>query len=158
MPESGLFLVVGALPEISLDVDGAWQVESYHEHYTPPPIIGEDRPIDGVPGRLPVPDEIDEQIVELRALILGFKDPDGANYSDALTGVRANMMFLRSNLWLPPGTADGTRPYEFHRLDGEVEEGPVKVRAHTFSRVGPTGCRYTLAITVPDGGLTLVVP
>lgn len=154
--ETGLFLAVGALPAVPLDVDGAWQVESYHEHYVPPPLIGEDRPIDGVPGRLPLPDEIDEAVVGLPMVVYGFKDSAGVAHADALVGVRANLLYLRTNLWLPPGTADGTRPYEFHRLDGEVEAGDVKVSVGTIGRIGPTAVRYTLRVTIPAALLTVV--
>lgn len=150
-PEYGIFPVVGALPSIPLNTP-AWDVESYAEWLIFLELIGEDRPIPGVDGRLPMPDEVDEGIVGLPFAIYGENDYEGTPYADARVGLRQNLRFLRTNLFRPPGTADGTRPFEFHDLDGvTVETADVKVRAATWAFPGPTLARVTIRLIVPAG-------
>lgn len=156
MPEFALFPVVGALPAISTEIDGCWQAEHYLELYAALAQIGEDRHRPGLTGRLAQPREEDELIFGIPLLVYGFKDPAGAPYADARVGLRTNLRYLRTNLFRPPGTADGTRPFEFHELGGFVEEGDVIVAQGALGYVGPTAARLTVRVTVPAGLLTPV--
>lgn len=149
--EYGLFPAVGALPAVSLNIEGAWEVTSYAELFTPAPTVGDDGVIPGAAGRDPVPEELDEGIYALPFYIYGFKDHAGTAYPDARVGLRQNLRYLRTNLWTPPGTADGTRPFEFHDLDGAtVETGNVKVHAGEWG-FRPTMALVTIRLIVPAG-------
>lgn len=154
MAEYALFPTVGALPAVSLELDGAWQAENYLELYAALEQIGEDRPVPGVTGRLAMPREEDELVFGIPLVVYGFKDPAGAAYADARVGLRSNLRYLRMNLFRPPGTTDGTRPFEFHELGGYVEEGDVIVAQGALGLVGPTCANLTVRVTVPAGLLT----
>lgn len=152
-PEYGILPVVGALPAIPLNTP-AWDVESYAEWLIFLELVGEDRIIPGNPGRLALPDEIDEAIVGLPFVIYGEQDLEGTPYADARVGLRTNLRYLRTNLFRPPGTADGTRPFEFHDLDGvTVETADVKLRTGTwgFPGSGSVVARTTLRLIIPAG-------
>lgn len=154
-PEYGLFPVVGAFPAIPLNTP-AWDVESYAELLTFLELVGDDRIIPGKDGRLPVADEIDEAIVGLPFVIYGDHALDGTAYADARVGLRTNLRYLRTNLFRPPGTADGTRPFEFHDLDGvTVETADVKLRTGTWGYPGSGSvvARTTLRLIIPAGEL-----
>lgn len=154
MAEFALFPVVGALPAVSTEVDGAWQAEHYLELYAALEQLGEDRHVPGAPGRLAVPREEDELVFGIPLNVYGFKDPAGVAYADARVGLRQNLRYLRTNLFRPPGTADGTRPFEFHELGGYVEGGDVIVAQGELGYGGPTLARVTIRVTVPAGLLT----
>lgn len=158
MAEFALFPAVGALPEISLETEGAWQAENYLELYAALDQVGENRPIPGVTGRLPIPREEDELVFGIPLIVYGLNGPDGVTpYVDARVGLRTNLRFLRTNLFRPPGTADGTRPFEFHELGGYVEGGDVEVAQGALGYVGPTAARLTVRVTVP-AGLLVEIP
>jgi hypothetical protein len=153
--EYGIFPAVGALPELSLNIEGAWEVTSYAQLFTMPELVGEDNVVPGVDGRDPVPDELEEGVYGLPFFIYGFKAFDGSSHPDARIGLRNNLRYLRTSLWTPPGTADGTRPFEFHDLDGlSVATGDVKVRPGEWGFPGPTLARVTIRLIVPAGILS----
>lgn len=154
--EYGLFPVVAGLLEIPLDTP-AWGVESYLQHFDSPPTVGDDRPITGNPGRLSMPDELDEAEVSLRMTFYGTHDYEGTPHSDPIDGIRANLIVFRTNVMLPPGTADGSRPYEFHQRNGDVWTGDVKVKPPLgLGELGPLGARGILKIIVPGALLELM--
>lgn len=129
----------------------AWECESYADFYDIT-IVGNDRAIPGVPGRLFQPRELDEHQVTLRVTIFGFEDWEGTPYDDPRVGVRLNRLYLRDNLLLPQTTA---RPVTLYRLDGTTATGDVVV-VPPFQPVmaGPAACRVTINLLVVAGVLT----
>lgn len=143
-----------AFPAIPMN-SPAWDVLDYAALYDGPPLVGEDRAIPGatVP-RIAIGREIDESVVALRLVIYGDRSYDDVPYADPRVGVRANVEFLRSNLLLPPGTADGSRPVTFHRLDGTTDVGSVVVAGPLDAvPAGPTSVRGVLRLAIPAGFL-----
>lgn len=151
--EYGVLGAVGTFPSIPLNIVGAWDVESYAELYVPLEQVGDDRPVPGVTGRLAQPRELDEGIFGLPFVVYGENDLDGVPYADPRVGLRANLRFLRANVFTPPGTADGTRPFTFHELGGATYAGNVIVQAGASSPRGPILWRSTIRLIVPAGTL-----
>lgn len=131
----------------------AWDVLDYSPFYDDPPMIGDDRPIPGSPGRLGIAREYDELDVALRMVIYGDADLEGTPYADPRVGVRANAEYLRANLLRAfPANADGTRPVTFHRLDGGTAVGDViPVAPLSLAPAGPTLLRAVLRLVIPAG-------
>lgn len=151
-----LFPAVGALPALATETPACTVEGGYLPIYGfTPPQIGEDDPVPGIPGRFPQPREHDEGVFSLRLVIEGQKNDNGVAYPNALVGVRANLDYIRSNLLMPPGTTDGTRPMEFHRLDGTTIGADVFVESGSEpGEIGPTAVRWPIRIIVPAGILT----
>lgn len=147
------FDVVGAFPAVPMNTP-AWDVVDYSSLYDGPPVVGDDRPIPGSPGRLAVAREVDELVVALPLVVYGDRSYDDLPYADARIGVRANLDYLRTNVVLPPGTSTGTRPVTFHRLDGTTRAGPAVVLSPLSVAVaGPTSVRAVLRLVIPAGSL-----
>jgi hypothetical protein len=152
-----LFPAVGALPAIATETPACYvEEDSYLPIYGfAPPQVGEDDPVPGIPGRFPQPREYDEGSFSLKLVIVGEYDDNGVAQPNALLGVRANLDHFRTNLLMPPGTADGTRPMEFHKLDGSVVGADVFVEsAADPGPDSPTSVRWPIRIIVPAGILT----
>lgn len=147
--EYGTLDVVGAFPSIPLNTP-AWDAESYFELYLPPEQVGEDRPIPGVTGRLAMPREWDEGIAGIPLVVYGTHDYQGVAYADARLGLRTNLRFLRDNVFKPPGTADGTRPFTFHELGGAAYTEDVIVQMGAAS-AKTSFARLTVRLIVPAG-------
>lgn len=56
-------------------------------------------------GRRPYPLELDQIQVALPFVVSGVTDPDGTPYDDDELGLKANLAYLKANVWRPTGTA-----------------------------------------------------
>lgn len=148
----GEFTSWGSFPAIPLNTP-AWECTNYESLYDAPPLIGENRAIPGVDGRLPIDRETDQWQVSLRIVVFGNEDLEGDAYDDPRIGVRTNLRYLRTNIFLP----SGLRPFQFNDLDGSTEGADVQV-VPPFEPVffSPAAARIVLNMIVPDGVLTAV--
>lgn len=144
----------GGLAEVVFNTP-AWNAWDYSGFFDGADWVGENRPIDGVSGRMAVLHDIDEKTIVIPIDVFGGADKDGTPYGNERIGMRTNLVYLQTNLLAIPATSDGTRPGEFHRMDGVVLTGDVQVNTRaTVSFESGELARMAVKITIPAGRLT----
>lgn len=145
-----------SLPEIPGNTPG-WETIDYSALYDLAPVIGDDRPIPGVAGRLAVPREEDELVAALPMRFIGSHDWEGDPYEDARIGLRTNLRYFGENVVRPPGTTDGLRGITFHQLDGSTATAQVIVQSPLQVAFSPGSvlARAVLTLIIPAGSLTV---
>lgn len=148
------FDAVGAIPALALNLAGCWECVDYSQMYDSPPVVGENRPIPGVAGRLAQVHEEDERAVSLPMVFFGAANYAGTPYADERVGVRSNLAYFRTNI-MRPGSA-ATRAVTFHRLDGTTTEtgSVVVIPPLQVAFSGPTLARAVLTFVIPAGVLS----
>lgn len=153
MAEAFVFDADSPLPQVSLNIDGAWKVTDYS------PLrrrfrVGENRVIPGSPGRLWVDREWDEQVAPLPMKIFGRKDYSGNPWSDHFDGALENYNYLLDNVFNILDLRSGT----FTDRLTDVWTGSVAVEDYDFSPDPNSGGDVlvgTVRLVVPAGWLTL---
>jgi hypothetical protein len=141
----------GGLAEVVFNTP-AWNAWDYSGFFDGAEMVGANRPIPGG-ATLAVKHEPAEKIVLLPVDVWGGHDQNGTTNTDEIAGLRANLLFLRTNLLAIPATADGTRPAEFHH-DGVTDEGPVTVLTKAaWSPESGDFVRGVFRIKIPAGNL-----
>jgi hypothetical protein len=148
------FDAIDSIPALALNLDGCWECDDYSDMYDAPPVLGEDRHIPGVAGRLAVAREEDEAVKSLPMKFMGIKDHSGAAHTDPRIGLRVNLDYFRTNI-VRPLSGHTTRAVTFHLLDGSttktgnvIVEPPLQVAFQ-----GPVLARGVLRIVIPAGML-----
>jgi hypothetical protein len=150
--EYGIFAASAPHPAIPLNTP-AWECVDYSPLYDTAPLVGANRAIPGVAGKLAVARERDEWQVSLRLVVLGSHDYEGNEYAEPREGLRTNLRFLRTSVFRPAIT----RTFTFYGIDEVAETGTVQV-APPFQPVfvGPAAARLVLNLVVPSGAFTVV--
>lgn len=126
----------------------AWECIDYSQMYDSPPVVGDNRPITGVTGRLAVPREEDESEIHLPMMFFGSANHENTPYGDARIGLRTNLRYFRTALMR--AASGTTRSATFHRLDGGTETAEVIVIPPLqVAFRGPILARAVLTIVVP---------
>lgn len=146
------FAAVGALDAVDTWKVGAWEGLNYTNWYRTGPVLGQNRHVPGVAGRLVVEKEIDELTFTQQMRFKGRKDKDGAPHADLFVGVMANFRYFRKHVL----DYKSARSVTFHERDGTTTVGTVQVGDWDESVDPNSGGEVILLsfrVTVPAGSL-----
>lgn len=137
---------------LSLELDDCWHVEDYAPVLSGSDQRGEDRLVPGSAGVVANPRRNTVTRVNLRMLVFGWKDWNGAAHATHRAGIGKNSAKLQAAMTSPPTTAGGTRTATYH-LDGlPAVSKPVHVLGDmTFVGYGPYALRGVLRLSFPEG-------
>lgn len=128
----------------------AWECVDYSQMYDSPPVLGDNRHIPGLTGRLAVAREEDERQISLPMAFFGAANHENATYADARIGLRTNLRYFRTALMR--AASGTTRAATFTRLDGGTETAEVQIIPPLqVAFQGPVLARAVLTIIVPAG-------
>lgn len=115
-------------------------------------VRGSDRILPGAAGRRALPRVLDATVYTLGLEIWGQVDVDGAAIADPGAGLIAHLDYLKANLGLAAGSADGTVPAELHRGSASTLIADVHFLGFKGSALTPPAfLRTTFDISVPYG-------
>lgn len=146
-----VYLVVNSVP---LDTH-AWRCLSYGDLFNGPQVRGEDRILDGAPGRRAHPRYVDASTVSLSLHVFGHKDQDGGPIANPLEGLLAHSAYLRANLGLGKTTGDGTVVATFNRGSLTDWTADVTVLAIAdWQNIGGREATCRIDLSIPEGEFT----
>jgi hypothetical protein len=137
------------------NTSGAWKLigDTLAQLWLPAAQRGTDVVIPGVSGVKARPRRDTATTRSLRMLIYGDVDRTGATPANYVTGLRANIEYLRANVVAPPGTSTGTRSAVLTLPDGSTLTEDVHVVGMELGEMRLDGlwAKAVIEISIPSG-------
>jgi len=134
---------------------GAWRLtgDTLAQLWLPATQRGSDVIIPGVSGVKARPRRDTVTTKSLRMLIYGDVDRTGAAAANYVTGLRANIEYLRANVVAPPGTSAGTRSATLTLPDASTLVEDVHVIGMELGEMRLDGlwAKAVIEISIPSG-------
>lgn len=151
-------IVVNVAPLTTVNlICPAWSThdEGFSEFYRGPDVAGQNIPIPGAADyptrRFPI-----TSTRQFPLFVVGECDCTGTPNANAITGLQANLDFLRANVFDPPPLVDrpdGTRVVTITMPSGVTRTGSVHFKPFTISEPTPYGWFLACEVEIPTGAL-----